>query len=190
MNANDRTFENCSCSAWTSINVNRAKGRHRPGDVADHEQLRLVRTPGTERRIEGHPAGGQRPTHRPPYVEPPLLAVPALHRDPRRELAGQRRDLGPQLRLVLRGQVEEIQVLDRRPRHAIGDLVDPPLRSGPPPDLRLDLLMEGAQPRLELVPVEPLLEWGELVPGLVLRAREQIAQQLLDVTARNTLYWK
>jgi len=92
-----------------------------------------------ERQIDGNPAACQRLAHRAPEVERRAPPVPALLRQPRRHLPGQRPDRLPQLGQLRPGGVEELHVLGQRAPQRRRDRLRVPVGDEPAPDLRLDL---------------------------------------------------
>lgn len=98
----------------------------------------------------------------------------------RGELACQRPDLTVHAGLLVGREPEEVNLLQRRPRGAVRNLVDPPLVGGTAPDLRLDLLPERLDPLLKLIAPQPLLQRHDL-PLVGKPFPQEVREQLLQV---------
>ena len=134
---------------------------------------------GSGTGLDGHAAGRQRVAHGGPEVERALAPVAPLAGQPHRQLAGQRVDGLAQRRHLLPAGVHEVHVLGSGLRsaghglHAVGH--------SRPPDLDLDLLAELVDAGLVLVPLQPLLQRGELVGGLFPGLLHQAVEHAVEV---------
>ncbi len=132
--------------------------RHRAGDVAQDNELGLVRFVRTVVGPQRHAAGGERGPHGAAEVQPAGAPQLAASGQPGREPAGQRIDLLAQLDEITLGRPEKVdlvsQGLDRGRRHR----VHPAFLGKPAPNLGGDHLLERTDPLGDRLPGDPLGE--------------------------------
>ncbi len=157
------------------------EGRHRPGDVGDHEDLRLVGARRAELRVGGYAAGAERVADRRAEVQGASPAATPLAGQAHGQLAGQRVDrLAQQLQLVAAG-MHEVDVLGQwlaqRARHRL----DAPVGHQSPADLRLDLALQRVDAMLVLVGLQPRIEAVLILGGGLPGRLEQLGQHTVEV---------